>query len=204
MGVGSAHGSPARWLAGLAAVVALWWFALEQGERIPVLTYVNFGINELAHMSTHGASDLFNALAGSIAQVAVPLLLAVYFFFRRGDWVGAGVCLAWAAASASEVALYVADAPTQELDLIAGDNDWAFILGPDGYGAMDKSGSLADTIRDGAAVAALAGFILCLIAPLRSAQRGGRAATRRDTADSSAWAASATSGSAPRSASRPK
>ncbi len=194
-------------LAGFAAIGAMWWFAFEHDERIPALTYVNLGIHELGHMLTYASSDLFNTMMGSIAQVAVPLLLAVNFFFRR-DWVGAGVCLAWAATSALEVAVYVADAPTQKLDLIGDGHDWAFILGPEGYDAMEKSESLAHTIRDGASVAMVAALSLCIAAPFRgigrSRQPEGMAATNRVTAASSAWAASATSGSAPRSASRPK
>ena len=83
--------SPARWLVGLAAIGAMWWIAFEQSEQIPVLTYVNLGIHQAGHMFTYSASELTTAMAGSIAQVAIPLLIALYFFLR-GDWVGAGVC----------------------------------------------------------------------------------------------------------------
>ena len=208
MGARSGHRSPARWLAGLALIGAMWWVAFEQGDRIPVLTYVNLGIHELGHMLTYSAADLFNALMGSIAQVVVPLLIALYFFFRRDDWVGAAVCLAWAATSALEVALYVADAPTQQLDLIGDKHDWAFILGPDGYDAMEKSASLAKTIRDGASVAMVVGFTLCLAAPLKGSrwrrQPEETVSTSRTMPASSPWAASATSGNASRSASSPK
>jgi hypothetical protein len=150
----------------------MWFLAFEHDDRIPVLTYVNLGIHELGHMLTYSWSEVVTAMMGSIAQVAVPVLVAAYFFFRRGDWVAAGVCLAWAAASAVEVSLYVADAPTEKLDLIGGGrHDWAFILGPEGYDAMEKSASLARTIRDGASVAAAVGFIICLLAPLRGRRR---------------------------------
>jgi hypothetical protein len=187
MGSGFSSRSPVRWIAALAAIGAMWWVAFEQHDRIPILTYVNLGIHEAGHMLTYSSSELITALMGSIAQVAVPFLLALYFMIRRGDWVAAGACLAWAATSAVEVSLYVADAPTQELDLIGGQHDWAFILGPDGYDAMEKSGSLAGTIRDGASVAAVTGALLCLAAPLRSrrrAQPDGTAATSRATAAS--------------------
>ena len=183
MGKGSPHRSPTRWLAGLAAIAALWWIGFEQDERVPVLTYVNLGIHEAGHMFTYSSSELFIVLMGSIAQVAVPVLLALYFFVFRGDWIAAGLCLVWGATSALEVALYVADAPTQDLELIGGKHDWAFILGPEGYNAMEKSASIADTIRDGASVAVIAGFALCVAAPLRgrghSAQPEGIAATSR-------------------------
>ncbi|HYH58359.1 MAG TPA: hypothetical protein VD790_03955 [Thermoleophilaceae bacterium] len=160
-------GSPARWLAGLGLVLAMWWVAFEQGDRIPLLTYVNLGVHELGHMLTYSWSELNTMLAGSVLQVAVPILVAAYFFFRRDDWVAAGVCLVWAATSAIEVAIYVADAPVQQLDLIGGRHDWAYILGPDGYAAMDQADSIATQIRDGAWIATVLGFVLCLAAPLR-------------------------------------
>lgn len=169
------------------------WFAFDKGERVPGLTWVNLGIHEFGHLATYGFSDLTTAMMGSIAQVGVPLALAVYFLVFRGDWLAAGVCLAWAATSALEVSVYVADAPTQDLPLLGGGrHDWAFILGPDGYGALDRARPIADTIRDGASVAIYAGFALCV------------AAASRAIAAPSAAAASLTSGSAPRSASSPK
>ena len=208
MGVRSSTGSPTRWIAGLVLIAALWYVAFQQHDRVPGLTYVNLGLHEFGHMVTYSASNLTEALAGSIAQVAIPLLIALWLFVRPGDWVAAGVCLAWAATSALEVAAYVADAPTQELKLIAGQHDWAFILGPEGYDAMNKSASLANTIRDSASVAAVIGFVLCLSAPFKGVRRRSQpeemVSTRRAMPDSSPWAASATSGSAPRSASSPK
>jgi hypothetical protein len=207
MGTRSSTGSPTRLIAGLALISALWFVAFEQHDRIPGLTYVNLGLHEFGHMLTYSASDLHNALAGSIAQVLIPLLIAAYLFIRRGDWVAAGVCLAWAATSALELAAYVADAPTQKLKLIGGQHDWAFILGPEGYNAMDKSASLANTIRDSASVAAVIGFVLCLASSLKGAHRSQpveTAFTKREMPASSPWAASGTSGSAPRSASSPK
>jgi len=188
MGKGSASRSPVRWLVGLVAIGAMWVVAFGHDERIPILTYVNLGIHEAGHMFTYSASDVFTALMGSIAQVAVPLLLALYFFVRRGDWVAAGVCLAWAATSAIEVSIYVADAPTQKLDLIGDSHDWALILGPNGYEALDESASLAHTIRDGASVAAVFGFIMCLAAPLRGERL--RAHSEDTAATSSATAVS--------------
>lgn len=180
MGAGSDSRSPARWIAGLAAIGAMWWIAFEQHDRIPILTYVNFGIHELGHYLTYASSDLFTALMGSIAQVAVPLLLAAYFFLFRSDWVGAGLCLVWGATSALEVAAYVADAPTQKLQLIGGTHDWAFILGPEGYDALGKSASLADTIRDGATAGLIAGFLLCLASGLRGRGRASARGKGRD------------------------
>lgn len=197
--------SRGRHLVAAAVVVAMWWIAFHGHDRLPLLEYVNFGIHELGHLVTYGFSDMVTALMGSIAQVAVPIALAAYFFVRRGDWAAAALCLAWAATSALEVAVYVADAPFEELELVGGQHDWAFILGPDGYNAIDKAGSVADAIRDGALITIALGFALSLAGLGReTGYEPSVAATSFATADSSAWAASATSGSAPRSASSPQ
>ena len=163
--------SPARCLAGAAVVVVMWWIAFESGDRIPVLTYVNLGIHEFGHFVTYAFPDLFMALMGSMAQLAAPLALAVYFFLFRDDWLAAGLCLAWGATSAVEVAIYVADAPVEELQLIGGSHDWAFILGPDGYDAIEKAEPLADTIRAVGLVTIFTGLALCMAGPLRGSVR---------------------------------
>jgi hypothetical protein len=171
MGKGYSTQSPARWLVGLAAIGAMWWIAFEQSERIPGLTYVNLALHQAGHMVTYSAPELTTAMAGSIAQVAIPLLIVVYFF-RRSDWVGAGVALVWAATSAAEVGLFVADAPAQKLELLGDEeHDWAFILGPEGYDAMNRSAEIASQIRDVASVAAIVGFALCVAAFVRGGKR---------------------------------
>ena len=191
-------------IAGVLAVAVMWLIAFENGDRIPILTYVNLGIHEFGHMLTYAFSDMFTAMMGSIAQVVAPLALGIYFFVFRSDWVAAGLCLAWAATSGLEVAIYVADAPTEELELIGGTHDWAFILGPDGYDALDRAGPLADTIRSSAWIALITGFTLCVASAFRARPQPAAASASVAMAASSALAASATSGSAPRSASSPK
>ena len=192
-------------MAGLLAIGAMWLICFEQDGRLPIVTYVNLGFHEFGHFVTYAFPDMATALAGSIAQVAVPLAIGIYFFVFRSDWLAAALCLAWAATSALEVAVYVADAPTEELELIGGSHDWAFILGPDGYDALDRAAPLADTIRSVAWIALITGAALCVASAFRVRPQGEAAASAsRATAFSSPFAASATSGSAPRSASSPK
>ena len=185
MGKGFSSGSPARWLAGLAAHRRDVGPRVRTGRQVPGLTYVNLGLHELGHMLTYSTSDLTNSLAGPIAQVAIPaaarhlLLLAPRRLGRSP-----ASCLVWAATSALEVSLYVADAPTQTLDLLGDDkHDWAFILGPDGYDVMEKAPSLADTIRDGATIAAV-DRVRCSASPRRCAAGAvSRTSRRREPRD---------------------
>lgn len=205
MEAGASARFPWRSVAATVAIVAMWWVAFENGDRIPVLTYVNLGVHEFGHMVTYSFDHVVTALMGSLFQVAVPLLLGVYFFVARGDWAGAGLCLAWAATSSLEVAVYVADAPTQDLVLIGGTHDWAYVLGPNGYDAIEQAGPLAETIRRCAQAALIAAAALCVASAFRTrTQAVATASVNLVTPISSPRAASATSGSAPRSASRPK
>ena len=192
-------------LAGLLVIGAMWLVCFENDGRFPILTYVNLGFHEFGHLVTYPFSDIATALAGSTAQLVVPLAIGIYFFVLRGDWLGAALCLAWAATSALEVAIYVADAPTEELELIGGSHDWALILGPDGYDALDRAAPLADTIRSVAWMALITGAALCVASAFRVRPQADEAASAsRAMAVSSPLAASATSGRAPRSASSPK
>ena len=160
-----------RHLVGAGVIAAMWWVAFHQHERIPILTYVNLGIHEAGHFLTYSLPEMTMMMMGSIAQVAVPLCLGAYFLLLRSDWLGAALCLAWASTSATEVSLYVADAPYQELELIGGRHDWAFILGPEGYDAIDRAAWLAQTIREGALIAVVVALALCLAGAARGPVR---------------------------------
>jgi hypothetical protein len=109
-------------------------------------------------------------MAGSIAQVAVPLAIGTYFAARRRDLVGAALCLAWAGTSANAVSIYIADAPTEALPLAGGGlHDWAFLLGPEGFDAMRSAGTIASAVRGMGLVMVLIAVASCLAGPLLAA-----------------------------------
>jgi hypothetical protein len=121
----------ARWAAVATSLwcAALAWVSYGLGRRVPLLSLVDLGFHELGHLVTYPLPwDVVTAAMGSTTQVAVPLGCALYFAFWRRDYVGAGVCTAWAGTSARDASVYVADAPYQRLELIGGEHDWAFIL----------------------------------------------------------------------------
>jgi hypothetical protein len=158
-----------RWraAAGIGGCVTLAWFSIVRDVRVPLLGLVDLGFHELGHLLTYPLPDVWTALMGSIVQVAVPLGLAGYFFAVRRDPVGGAVCLAWAGTSARDVAVYVADAPFERLELIGGDHDWAFVLGPANLNALDAAGTIASVVRLGGATLVLSGMVCCAHALLR-------------------------------------
>ena len=149
------------WLpaAGLVAGGVLTWIGVARAARVPVLSLVDLGFHELGHLVGAPFSDVATAMAGSIAQVVVPLMLAVYFLLAQRDWTGMGLCLVWAGTSTRSVALYIADAPHRLLPLIGGDHDWAFILGR--TGRLDQAGAIAGDVTTVATVLAIVGVLAC-------------------------------------------
>ena len=114
-------------LAGLV-VVALMIRAFVFDLHIPLLSYVDLGFHELGHMLAIPLGTVVHFLAGSFTQIAVPLGLAVYFWIKVEDRAAAALMLGWAATSAQNTSVYVADAPTRALPLIGGTHDWWFLL----------------------------------------------------------------------------
>lgn len=146
----------------MAACLVLGFFPFVLGARVPILGQVNLGFHELGHMLTYALPDVTTAAMGSLTQVAVPLGIGLYFLWWRRDAVGGGICLAWAAGSAQDVAVYVADAPFQRLPLIGGEHDWAFILGPEHLNMLDRAGWLASGVKGFGFVLLLAGVGCCV------------------------------------------
>ena len=167
------HGERGPWFksaAGAAWCLLLGWFFLS-GRQVPLLSLVDLGFHELGHLVTYPLPwELVTAAMGSVAQVVVPVGLASYFFYVRGERVSAGVCLAWAATSAWAVHAYVADAPYEQLELIGGDHDWAFILHE--LDQMSAAPALARLVWLLGLTCLAGGLALCLI-DARSGQMHG-------------------------------
>jgi hypothetical protein len=153
----------ARWkyVIGIAACVLFGWIAFVRKGQVPLLSLVDLGFHELGHLVTIRLPQVLYFVAGSAAQIAVPLGLGIYFVVRRDHFAGA-LCLAWAATSAKDVAVYIADAPTQLLPLIGGEHDWAVILGPEHLHALDKAGAIALAVRTLGLALLFASFALCV------------------------------------------
>lgn len=143
------------------------YFPYVQQRRVPLLGGVDLGFHELGHMLTYVFPDVVTALMGSVFQVAIPIGLSVYFGLRRRDLLAAGLCLAWAGASAADVAVYIADAPYQRLSLIGGSHDWAYLLGPAAFGNLDGAAGLAKAVEVVGAALIVAGTALCFRGPFR-------------------------------------
>ncbi|MBM3694815.1 MAG: hypothetical protein FJW79_02620 [Actinobacteria bacterium] len=163
-----------RYALGATAAGAIGGVAFGLHRPVPVLDLFDLGMHELGHLLTALLPAGVMFLAGSVAQVAVPLALAAYFGFRRSEMASAGFCLAWAGTSARDVAVYVADAPVQALPLIGGGtHDWAYLLGPAQFDCLDRAGAIAGFIEAMGLAMVVGGLGVCLW-PLASRRRAPR------------------------------
>jgi hypothetical protein len=174
-----------RYVTAFVVCAILGWFAFVQHTRVPLLGAADLGFHELGHLITYiiPVPDLVTAMAGSVTQVAIPLGLFTYFIWFRRDEASAAVLLAWAATSAQDASVYIADAPFERLLLIGGQHDWAWALGPRGFDVLDSAGTIAGAVEWFGFVLLLGGIGLCVAGPIQSyrAERSTTDARRRRT-----------------------
>lgn len=139
------------------------------GQDAPLLplNIVELGLHEASHLLFIWAPTMVHVLAGSVGQVLIPLLIGIHLMRRAHDPLGGAVGLGWAGLSMHGVAVYAADAPTEELPLVGGGlHDWAYILGPEGLDRMHEAAAVADALRGvGAALVAVA-VLWCVAVPV--------------------------------------
>jgi hypothetical protein len=181
----SARRSPAAWCAVLAWCTLTGWFAFVHDSRVPVLSLVDLGFHELGHLIMYilPINEVLTAAMGSIVQCAVPLGIAAYFWWGRRDGVAACVCLAWAATNFQDASVYIADAPYERLELIGGEHDWAFILGPEHFNRLHDAHTIATVVRSAGLVLLLAAVVFAVRGLLVSNSASGPVAARASRSD---------------------
>jgi hypothetical protein len=161
-----------RYVAGAGVCLLLAYFPFVRGKRVPLLGLVDLGFHELGHLVTRMLPAVITASMGSITQVLVPLGIAAYFWLVRRDLMATGLCLAWAGTSARDAAVYIADAPYERLQLIGGEHDWAFVLGPSHLNILDRAGLIAATVTGFAVAFVVAGVVMCALGLFRNETPG--------------------------------
>lgn len=137
------------------------------------LSMIELGLHESSHWATRVGPEVPYFMAGSVGQVLIPLLIGGYLAVVMRDPLGGAMGLGWAGLSCHGVAVYVADAPYEDLPLVGGDtHDWAFLLGPETWNRLDLAAPLAHVLRVGGASAVAAGVAWCLLVPALQVWRG--------------------------------
>jgi len=138
-----------QWAVAAVATTLLAWLTFSRGGWIPILSAFDLGVHEFGHLLTGWAPALLCSFAGSFMQVTAPLLLGVYFWWRR-DHLAVILMLAWSAENLHNVSVYIADAQVMLLPLFGDDgsgagHDWHNILLA--LNALEATDQLALAVR---------------------------------------------------------
>jgi len=117
---------------------------------------ITFGSHEFGHLFFAFFGEFMTVLGGSLMQLLIPIGAGALLLYS-GDFFGLSAAGAWFASSLLDLARYVGDARSLELDLVGfGDDpqhDWAWLLG--------QLGGLQYDTRIAAVLRALAALLLC-------------------------------------------
>jgi hypothetical protein len=138
-----------QWVVAAAITGALAWLTFATHGWIPILSPFDLVIHEIGHVLFVWAPTLLMQMGGSLGQVALPLVIAACFWWRRDDFA-VSVLLAWAAESLHNVSIYVADAQDMLLPLVGDDgsgagHDWHNVLGTLGW--LESTDAIANAVR---------------------------------------------------------
>ncbi|MES2986049.1 MAG: hypothetical protein V4686_02895 [Patescibacteria group bacterium] len=114
-------------------LASLYFFFCIYSSEWHFINTVDLIFHEAGHtlVPTFIFGEIATALGGSIFQIFIPLICAVYFL-RRKDIFSFAILMMWVAENIANVSRYASDALKMELPLLGGDNvihDWNFILG---------------------------------------------------------------------------
>jgi len=111
----------------LLALLGFWTVRLVAAPgRGCFLDLVNLAFHEAGHLFLTPFGSTLHYLGGTLGQLAVPALLAVYFLLvGRASPLGAAVCAWWSGENLVNISVYMADARDLALPLVGGgDHDW--------------------------------------------------------------------------------
>jgi hypothetical protein len=134
-----------------AAFYSLFLFQAAQGTGVLLMIDLVFiPIHEGGHLLFRFFGEFVSVAGGTFLQLAVPLMLAAYFAFRR-QVQGVTFCMFFFFEQFLPIATYMADARAQELPLLTvGDadyviHDWNYLFGA--FGVLDHDIQIAHLVR---------------------------------------------------------
>lgn len=98
---------------------------------------INLAFHEAGHVLFRPFGWFMTVLGGSLFQLLMPVIVMAAFLWKHHNAFGAAVALWWLGQSLMDLAPYINDARTQQLQLVGGgsgwerpgDHDWNNILG---------------------------------------------------------------------------
>ena len=152
----------------LVVFLLAWYFfrSIRTPNDYHFINGVNLVIHEAGHSLMMFFGEFLNILGGSLNQVLIPLIFAVYFFRRRENFSGA-IILMWVGQSIVDVSHYAADAIVMQLPLLGGDSvghDWNYLLSVTHL--LNYTSTISTIIYGIGLLTFLAGVIIAFVAVL--------------------------------------
>ena len=138
------RGAGIAWLC-FYALFLLYAFTNRSGSLF--LDFVNLIIHEGGHFFFSWFGNTIMILGGTLGELLVPLLCAIYFFWQR-EATAFAFCSFWFFENFPYIGTYMADARTAALPLVgSGDSDWEILFSQWGLLAQDqKIGGIMRTL----------------------------------------------------------
>jgi hypothetical protein len=109
------------------------------------LDYVNLMIHEGGHFFFSWFGDTLHILGGTLGELIVPLLCAVFFFWQR-ETTGVAFCFFWFFENFPYIGTYMADSRAGALPLVGSDeSDWTILFGQ--WGLLPEDQRIGGTMR---------------------------------------------------------
>ena len=113
-------------------------YALTSRSGFLILDYVNLIIHEGGHFFFSWFGNTIMILGGTLGELLVPLLCALYFFFQR-ETTGFTFSIFWFFENFPYIGTYMADARTAALPLVGSEeSDWTILFTQWGLLAQDQ------------------------------------------------------------------
>jgi hypothetical protein len=109
--------------------------ALLQLLHIRFFSGITFAFHEMGHLAFAWGPKFLAVAGGSIFQLAIPTIAAIYLYKKQEDYFGAAIGAIWLAYAMWELSDYVGDARSQDLPLVGFaapedlEHDWHYLLG---------------------------------------------------------------------------
>lgn len=113
-------------------------YALADRNGFLFVDYVNLIIHEAGHFLFGWLGYTTMILGGTLGELLVPILCAVYFWFRR-ETAGLAFSVFWFFENFLYIGVYMADARAEALPLVgSGEHDWNILFGQWGLLLQDQ------------------------------------------------------------------
>jgi hypothetical protein len=165
----SGPGWPRLLVAITAGVYFLWAVLHPQDWRL--IDGVNLVIHEAGHIIFMPFGEFVMIAGGSIFQVLVPFVFALYFYYHR-KYYSSALVLLWTGESLLNVSVYAGDSVVMQLPLLGGNDsihDWNYLL--DHLGWLSYTTEVAKVLSLSASLIIIGATSWAIVGAMRSSSK---------------------------------